>query len=79
MCTASQLDSKHRRWMVLGNVSLFLALGVWTFFARSEHGGPVPLDGWRTDWIDAFCGLLFGFSISVNLLMLRKARRCRQA
>jgi hypothetical protein len=76
MCIASQqLDSKRRRWMVLGNISLVFALIVWAFFARSGHGNHL----WLTNWINAFCGLLFGFSIGINLLVLRKARRCRQA
>lgn len=53
------------------NLSLVVGLILWAFVRPSlaaPHG-----------WLDAVCGLLMGFYIGANLLLMRGARRCETA
>jgi hypothetical protein len=59
---------------MLGNFSLAFALVLSNFFWPAKHSNPQG----RGACFDALYGLLIGISIAVNLVMLRKARRCRQ-
>jgi hypothetical protein len=63
-----QLDPRARRLMVAGNLSLALALVLWNF---TQHFRT------RYPWFDGVCGFFFGVSIAINLLTLRRVRRCR--
>lgn len=67
MCGVRELDPRRRRLMVLANLSLVAGL-LWWNFARPA--GPYK------NWLDAVCGLLLGFSIGVNLLVLRGSGKC---
>jgi hypothetical protein len=69
MCVPyNQRDPKARRLIVIGNLSLMAALLFWQF-AR-------PSGATAREWSDGLCGLLFGISIGINLLVLRSGRRC---
>jgi len=63
------LDPKFRRLVAAANVCLAVGLSLWFF--------TTPTGVWRI-WIHAFCGLLFGYSITVNLCALYSRRRCSQ-
>ncbi len=62
-----QRDPRTRRQMFLANISLVVALVMWTFIRPSTGPGHA--------WLDGLCGLLFGISIGINLLVLRRGRR----
>lgn len=69
MCSPAHLrDSRCRRLMVIGNLSLIAALLFW-YFARSSGVAA----RW---WVDGLSGLLFGISIGANLVALRCGRKC---
>jgi hypothetical protein len=62
-----QLDPKSRRILGIGNFSLPAGLLLWIF--RSY----IPVE---QDWLHGVCGLLLGLSIGINLMMMRRQRRC---
>lgn len=66
-----QLDSKTRRRMALGNISLVIGLLLWLFVHPS---GQI-----ERNWVQGLSGLLLGISIGINLFGLRLARRCPPA
>lgn len=69
MCIANrQLGPAARRMRFFANLSLIAGLILWSFVHPS----------WQMakNWHDGLSGLLLGFSITVNLLLLRRARRC---
>ncbi len=71
MCLADEQLKQRGRWLrVLAGVSLVAGLLLWNF-ARSAGKPSAP-------WIDATVGLLMGISLSMNLMLLVRARRCRQ-
>jgi hypothetical protein len=71
MCIPNRLlDKKSRRLMALANFALVLGLSLWLLVHPS---GQV-----ERNWLHAACGFLLGLSITINLLGLRCARRCRQ-
>ena len=65
-----QRDHKARRLMVIGNLSLVAAI-LCGHFIR-------PTGVTARDWSDCLSGLLFGISISINLMVLRRGRRRRE-
>jgi hypothetical protein len=69
MCTPNHLrDPKTRSMMVIGNLSLAVALLMWNFArpaTTKTHG-----------WVAGLAGLLLGLSIGLNLFTVRRARRC---
>ena len=70
MCIPNQLlDKKTRRLMALANISLVIGLLLWLFIHPSGQ--------LERNCLHTACGFLLGFSITVNLLGLRFARRCR--
>jgi hypothetical protein len=60
-----ELDSKSRRILALGNLSLVVGLLLGNFRSYIQF---------QRDWLDAACGLFLGFSITVNLMLLRRRR-----
>jgi hypothetical protein len=70
MCIPNrELDPKARRNRTIGSMALVIGLLLWNF--RSI----IPAN---KDLIDGVCGFLLGFSITINLFGLRRARRCRE-
>ena len=68
MCVANEQSARRSRWL-RGAANLALAAGLllWSF-ARPAVGLP-------RDWFDALVGLLMGFSIATNLLLVARSRR----
>jgi hypothetical protein len=64
-----QLDPKARRLLAIGNISLVIALLLRLFVHSS---GQI-----ERNWLHAVCGFLIGLSITINLMQLVFARRCR--
>lgn len=60
-----QLDPASRRIFTLGNMCLVIGLLLWTFHSSIQF---------QRNWLDAVCGLLLGFSITVNLMLMRRRR-----
>ncbi len=77
MCVPNRLrDPKTRAMMVLGNLSLVVALLLWSFVRPN-----VPASHALTAhaWLDPLAGLFFGISIGSNLMAIRHGRRFRPA
>lgn len=60
-------DPRTRRLLAIGNMCLVAGLLLWNF-AR-------PANQIHRNWLDALCGLLMGFSITINLYAARFAHR----
>ncbi len=62
-------DPRVRRLFQIANASLVLGLTPWIFreYIHINH-----------NWLDAFCGFFLGLAITINLLCLRAACRCRE-
>jgi hypothetical protein len=65
-----QLDPKTRRLLAIGNMSLVVGLLLWLFVHPS---GQI-----EKNWLHAVCGFLLGLSVTINLMGLVFARRCRE-
>jgi hypothetical protein len=65
-----QLDPKTRRLLAIGNISLVVGLLLWLFVHPS---GQI-----EKNWLHAVCGFLLGLSVTINLMGLVFARRCRE-
>lgn len=71
MCVPySQRNPRTRNLLAIGNLCLVAGLMLWNF----AH----PDSQIQRNWIHGLTGLLMGFSIAVNLCMLRFARRPSQ-
>ncbi len=71
MCIPNQKhDKKTRRLTALANFSLVFGLALWLLV----H----PTVQIEKNWLHGICGFLLGFSITVNLIGLRCARRNRE-
>ena len=69
MCIANEQLDRRSRWLRAGaNLALAAGLALWNF-AR-------PAGGSSRAWLDGVVGLLMGFSIATNLLLVAKGRRC---
>lgn len=69
MCIANRkLNPTARRMRFFANLSLIAGLILWSFVHPSGQ--------MAKNWHDGVSGLLLGFSIAVNLLLLRRARCC---
>ncbi len=69
MCIAhDQLDRRSRWLRALASLALVAGLLLWNFGRSAGH----PTGA----WFDATVGLLMGFSIATNLLLVRRSR-CR--
>jgi hypothetical protein len=62
-----QLDPPARRLRNIANAALIFGLLPWIF---REHMLANP------SWLRAWCGILCGISIAINLIAFRGARRC---
>jgi hypothetical protein len=61
-------DRKSKTLYLIANLSLAAGLILWAFVRPS-------LDAPHA-WLDAVCGLLMGFCIATNLLLMRNTRSC---
>jgi hypothetical protein len=64
-----RLDTKARRMLVAGNLSLALAVMLCNFKPQLSAGH---------DWYDGVYGFFFGVSIGLNLLGIAWEKRCRR-
>jgi hypothetical protein len=72
MCIPNEeLDPRCRRVRVAANLALAIGLLLWSI-AR-------PATGLTRDWFDGVVGLLMGFSIAANLMLVAKSRRSKRA
>jgi hypothetical protein len=63
----SQHDRRTRRLLAISNLCLIAGLLLWNF---AHPANPI-----QKNWLDGMCGLFLGFYITVNLCLLRFARR----
>jgi hypothetical protein len=64
------LDPRTRRLMAIANIALVIGLLLWLFVHPSSQV--------EKNWLHASSGFLLGLSITINLLALPFARRCRE-
>jgi len=61
-------DPKSRVLFVIANLALAVGLILWAFVRPALAASHA--------WLDAVCGLLMGFYVTVNLMLMRGAGRC---
>jgi hypothetical protein len=72
MCIANEQMDRRGRWLrAAANAALVAGLSLWSF-ARPAGRSPEM-------WFDGLAGLLMGFSIATNLLMVARSRCCNRA
>lgn len=71
MCIAVEQLNRRSRWLrVAANLALVAGLLLWNFGR--------PATGLSRGWFDGLVGLLMGFSIAGNLLLVARSRRCNR-
>lgn len=72
MSIANEQMNRRGRWLrAAANVALVAGLLLWNF-ARPAGSSPEM-------WFDGLVGLLMGFSIATNLLLVARSRCCNRA